>query len=769
MPEEHVSENVLKRWADIVARISLIALLGLFPFFVVPLSWVTVPQSKVLFALGILGLALLSWMIARLIEGAVQIPRSTLLYAGAFLPVAYLISTAFTDWSRNAIVGHGVEQDTLVAITVWYALFALSALILYGNRTLVRQAARAMTSGLTILFLFSVAYIFFPTNLSLGGLLRTTTANAFGTWHDIGILAGLALFLAFAMYISRIFTSLWRVIPVLLGLLSLFMLVIIHFQDIFIGTAVLMLAGGAAVFRSALAADGVSMGRAAMRALPWLVVSIALAGLAYYSTSVVNVLPQKLKIEEVEVRPSWQGTFEVARQSLDAPSALLFGSGPNSFIRAWGEHKPASINLTPFWNTDFNYGIGVIPTSIFAVGLFGLLAWGAMLLIVIGLLIRFVREVRPLGTSRVLFGTFLVTVVYLIGFHLIYTPGVAVTGFTFLMLGMLVATASEAPLRVVRMGITSVGGILALIAFIVVVGIVFFAAFFGGREVLSNAYINKAVLAYDSTQDTAGARRAVDQALMISPRNERGHRAAAELGIIELAALLAKGTPQDDASRAELQNGVQTTIQHGLTAVEIGANYQNWLTLAQIYSNLAGVNVEGALDASRNAYEKAFETQPTNPLPKLRLAQVAVARNDLNAARTYAQEAITLKADFAAAHFLLSQIEATSGNGDAAVTAAAQAVQLTPTDPVGWFNLGYILYSGGAYETAVSALERAVSLNQTYANAIFILGLSYNALGRTDDAVLAMQAVADLNPQEAWMNKLIANIKAKKDPFLGLQ
>jgi tetratricopeptide (TPR) repeat protein len=769
MPEEHVAVNVVTRWADIVARISLIALLGLFPFFVAPLAWVTVPQSKVLFALAILVFALFAWLIARIVDGAVHIPRSALLYAGAFLPIAYLISTAFTDWSRQAIVGHGVEQDTLVSITIWYALFALVSIILYGNRTLVRQATRSLTVGLTILLGFSVAYVFFPAELSLGGLLRATTSNLFGTWHDIGVLAGLSLFLAFAMYLSRIFTGMWRIVPVVLGLLSVFMLVVIHFQDIFIGTAVLMLAGAIAVFRSAHGADGVSMRQAALRVVPWLVAAIAFGGLAVYSTSIVTMLPQKLKIEEVEVRPSWQGTFEVARQSLDAPSALLFGSGPNSFIRAWGQHKPASINLTPFWNTDFNYGIGVIPTSIFAVGLFGLVAWGAMLLIVLGLLLRFVREVRPLSTSRVLFGTSLLASIYLIGFHLIYTPGVAVTGFTFLMLGVLVATASEAQQRVVRTGISSVSGMLALIALVVVAAIVFFAALYGGREVLSNAYINKAVFAYDAGQDVAAARSAVNQALAISPRNERAHRAAAELGIIELAALLAQGAPQDDAARAALQEGVQSTIQHGLTAVEIGSNYLNWLTLAQIYSNLAGVNVEGALDASRNAYEKAFEARPTNPLPKLRLAQVAVARSDLNAARTYAQEAIALKADFAAAHFLLSQIEATSGNGDAAVTAAAQAVQLTPSDPVGWFNLGYILYSGGAYDTAVSALERAVTLNQTYANAIFILGLSYNALGRTNDAVMAMEAVSNLNPQETWMPKLIANIKAKKDPFLGLQ
>ena len=114
-------------------------------------------------------------------------------------------------------------------------------------------------------------------------------------------------------------------------------------------------------------------------------------------------------------------------------------------------------------------------------------------------------------------------------------------------------------------------------------------------------------------------------------------------------------------------------------------------------------------------------------------------------------------------------MEAADGKGDPAVAAAVQAVQLVPSDPVGWFNLGYILYSGGAYADAGAALERAATLTPDYANALFILGLSYNALDRTDDAVVVLGRVVELNPNETWLQQLIVNVEAGKEPFEGIQ
>ncbi len=765
------SPRTIVRIADAFARSALIGFFALIPIFVLPYQWAVIPQGKVLLVALVAIIVVVAWATARFFEGAVTLPKSALLYVGILLPIAYVISTGVAGWHSVSLVGQGVEQDTLVAVVLWYAMFALSIFVFSRHHVVLRASFRAFLIGLTALALLETLYIFFPSWFSLGGALQGTTANPLGSWHDLGILSGIALFFSVAFFRTSIFPGFWRILLVVLGALSLFLIILIHFQDVLWAMTALSAVALLAVLRSSLQADGLSFTNSMLRALPWLIIGVAMALGALIGTHVWDKLPARIQISEVEVRPSWQGTLDIAKQSLGAPTSLLFGSGPNSFIREWGLHKPQSVNATPFWNSDFNYGIGIIPTSIFAVGLFGLLAWAAILLVLLGLLLRFAREVRPFTTGRTLFGALVAAVIYLVAFQMIYTPGVAVTGITFLLMGLLaVAAAGDAPPRRGSIGIGSIAGILRLILLLVLSAVVIAAGVLAGREVVSNLYANRGAYDYRANQDVGAAGNMISKALSISPDNDRAHRAAAELGIIELSQLLAKGDPQTDAAKAQLQTTLQETIQHGLSAVSIdSSNYQNWLSLAQIYSDLAGVNVEGAIGSATSAYQKAFEAQPTNPLPKLRLAQLAIAQGDRPDARTYLQEAIALKPDFAAAYYLLSQVEAADGNGDPAVNAASQAVQLVPTDPIGWFNLGYILYAAHSYENAVVALERAASLTPDYANAMFILGLSYSGLGRTDDAVRVLERVAALNASETWIPQLIANVKAKKDPFAGIQ
>src|SRR3989338_8177488 len=54
---------------------------------------------------------------------------------------------------------------------------------------------------------------------------------------------------------------------------------------------------------------------------------------------------------------------------------LIVGSGPNQFVGEWLMSKPSAVNQTIFWNTDFNYGVGLIPTFIVTTGLLGIIAW----------------------------------------------------------------------------------------------------------------------------------------------------------------------------------------------------------------------------------------------------------------------------------------------------------------------------------------------------------------------------------------------------------
>lgn len=737
---------------------------ALFPIFVLPMSWITVAQSKALFVAGMVFVMTILWILGRLLTRSFETPQSMLLYASALLPAAYAVATLANGWRGMALVGQGTEQDTLAAVILAIALLFLSFSFFSEHKRYLAFCLRALVCGSASLFIIQILFVFFPEWLSFGGVLTGSTANIFGSWHDLGIIAGLSLFLAGALFYSPIFAGMWRAPLVILGIGALSALTIIHFQDVFWGTGAMALCAALAVFRAAYGTEGVSLQNALFRTLPWVLLALLLMAGGFFATRFSEVLPGRLNITEIEVRPSWQGTFDIAKESFSAPESFVFGIGPNSFLREWGMHKPQSVNLTPFWNTDFATGIGFIPTSIFAVGLFGVLAWGAIMLVVLGYAFRFLRERRPLSAGRTLFGVLLVVVLYLLVFLLLYTPGGALTTLTFLLLGMLgVVVRGDAPRGTLSFSFAP-KSLLAFLCIAVGTLAVFVASFFVIRTVVSNILVNRSVAVFRAGNDSARAELLLERALMFAPQNDRAHRALAELGIIQLRALLAEN-PQEPEKQTALRTKLEETIQHGFTAVQIDGNYQNWLGLAQVYVELGGANVEGALDEAKRAYEEASKVQPRNPTPQLRLAQIAAIQNDRVAARQHLTRALELKPDLAAALFLLSQLEAAEGNGDAAVQAAFQVTQLVRSDPLGWFNLGYLLYRGALYADAAIALEQAVTLAPDYANAFFILALSYAELGRTPDAIRILEGIASLNPGEVWLEDVIRNIRAGKSPF----
>src|SRR3989344_2135962 len=234
--------NFITRAGDAKARWILIALFALLPSFLLPLPWVAVAQSKMLLAGVALLVALLAWAIARVLQGAVHIPRSSLLYLGLLLPLAYVISTAVSGWTNTSLVGQGLEQDTLIAVFMWYALFALVPFVFYEHKPAIRYAIRSLFLGLSVLAILEILFIMFPA-FTLGGALQSPTANPLGSWHDLGILMGLSLFFSIALFRSGIFNGFWRALPILLGVFSAFLIVIVHFTDVFWGTAALAAAG----------------------------------------------------------------------------------------------------------------------------------------------------------------------------------------------------------------------------------------------------------------------------------------------------------------------------------------------------------------------------------------------------------------------------------------------------------------------------------------------------------------------------------------------
>lgn len=762
----------VSRWGVMIAFI-------LLPFLFLPVPWFSIAQSKAAMFAILLSFFAVTWLLARLLEGQVRFPGLLPLGAVALLPVAYLLSAAVSGFTPVSLFGTGVDPDTFASAALWFGAFALIALTLSGKGQGVVPLLRAFLSGVFVLEIIQVVHLAAP-QISFGGAIAGIAGNALGSWHDFAILASVATFLGVALYRSPVAAGFWKYIVGAVAALSVLLLVVANFRDVWIGLGLVSLAHFVYLRMSHLSVqrEQLTYAENAPNTAPasqskiiyrlfMALIAVSLF-FAVFGTYIANVMPEPVRVAAVEVRPSWQGTLQISEQSLTDIKSLFFGSGPNTFINEWGLYKPAEINATPFWNTEFTSGIGTVVTSFVTVGIAGLLAWLAVLGLVLFLAFATLRRARAAqdGIPEAV----ALSTILLFAYYVMYVPGPAISMASFLFLGLLLALAARIGIVQMRSLSLRTDGVvivaartLAVLVFAIAIG---YAAYGTSRVLASEAVLNRGILEYNTSGNIEGSSSLVARAIQIAPENDRAQRAAVQLGLLQLQQLIAKADPNDEAARTQLQSTLETTIQHGLNAVSINSgSYQNWLELASLYQQLAGANVEGAYENARGAYAKALEGNPRNPLPILQLAQLELLQNRPADALQLLASAIQLKNDFAPAYYLASQIYAAQNDFQNGAQAAANAVQYAQNDPLAWYNLGIILYAGGDYPNAEAALQQAITRQPQYANAYYMLGLSLYQQKKADAALQAFVELEKLSPDQPIVKEILTNLRAGKPPL----
>ena len=761
----------------------LTVLIFALPLFFIPAIWSTLPHAKMLIVSIFAFTASILLIISYLFRGSITVPRSFIIVSALLLPIAYAMSALFAGGSMTSFVGAGVERDTVIAMILWvFSLIAIAVsfdstkAVLKGYRMLLYAAA---TVGIVQLLMFLLGKNIF----SLGGFIALPPASVIGSWHDLAIFMGLSVFVSSTYILSTFAERRAKIVSSLTIAVSLIVLVLVNARDVWMALAVFSLLGALYFFaiqrfsrntnemdtRPSFSEGGAVESLETARKMPsmytyglFIGVAIISTAFVFFGTSIHSNIPDRIKVVEFEVRPSWEGTFAVA-SAVYQERGFLFGSGPNTFNRQWGLYKPAGVNETAFWNTDFSQGIGFVPTSIINSGVLGGIIW----IIFFGMLLY--RGAKTLymppsdgdgrwhGVFLGLFGG----VLYLWFFHLVYPPGVALLALTFILTGLFVASqrvSGAIPTKTVVFKESKVGGVAAMALLCVLAVIALASLVLSLRALSTDMFVNRSVTVFNRTGSVADARKELDRAVALDADNARAHRAAVELGIIEFQRFVQEGDVSEERL-AELRSAIESTINHGLIAVSVNeSDYQNWLTLARLYEQLAGVQIEGAYENARAAYERAAAENPTNPEPFARLGQLAITQGDLEGARTNFQLALSRKSNYPIAHFLLSQVEVSLGNVEEAIRYAENAALSAPQEPLAWFQVGVLHHGVQNYEIAIAALEQAVALNGNYANALYVLGLDYAQVGREEDALRAFRRVQELNPDNQAVADIIASL-----------
>lgn len=746
----------------------------LVPIFFVPVSFISTQfGTSLLFAFGVI-VSVLITIISALFSGSVDLPRSTKYMIGMILvvPVVYLFAGVANGFSRMSFLGYTFDVSTAGFIIMSFVYLSLVSL-LFRNKKRIFYSYVAFVISSLILSSFLLVRMFFGVKVLSFGMFNDLTSTMIGNWNNVGIFFGIGVTLSLITYEMLKVSKLMKVLLTLALTLSLFFLALINFGIIWIIIAVCsFLFVLYRVFSREKDTQIISSWQKKLSRVPKYPVIVFIISVVFvvWGSSIGTYLSNQFKVTSMDVRPSFSVTMDIVRSTLKTQP--LFGSGPNSFVSQWLSYKPDEIINTVFWNTDFTYGIGLLPTFAVTTGIIGILSWilflGFYLYIGIKSLFAKIEDsfVQYLVTSSFFVSLYLWVMAW------VYVPSTVVFVLTFFFTGLFLASVYVARIVEVVPYKFSYSPKASFISSFVLV-VIFIGAGTLAYSLFKNSeslwYFQKSSYALNTSSDIASSEIFMKKAIATVPYDVY-YRSLSEIEILKLNSTLSQD--QNKVSKEEIvkQSGVilADAIKAGIAAKEADSkNYLNWVSLGRVYESAVPLNVSSAYESAQYAYGQALQRNPKNPGIYLYYARLAVAKQDLKAARGYAISAIQAKQNYLDAYFLLSQIEVADKNLKGAIDSVTAASIINPSDASIFFQLGILKYNNRDFAGAIESLQKSLVIAPDYANAKYFLGLSYEITKEHNKAVALFEDLAKTNPDNVEVKSILENLRAGKEIFVS--
>lgn len=771
----YAPEKKMLRKSNIFEKISYISLLisiFLLPLFFIPSRLVIFEFNKIIVLVSAVLIALVFWCLARIKDGKVEFP-STLFFSSALLVVAvYLLSSLFSGNKANSLIGQGFEFGTFGLVFVGFALMLLTSII-FRTKDKIFYSYIAFFISFIFISLFQLGRIFLGSDFLSFGIFNDISFNIIGKWNDLGIYFGLIALLSITTLELTKLGSVMRFFLYFASLASLFFIILINFKVVWfvVGLfAIMFFVYYFSLKKNRANKEGYPYGGG--RKLSYLIAFFLLLSAVfivdgYRSKHVIgDSISNYFKISQLEVRPSFQGTLGVMKSSFKESPAL--GFGPNRFLTSWLKYKPDGVNSTIFWNFDFIYGVGIIPTFITTTGILGMISWVLFLglFLYTGFKFIFLKTTNPFS-SYLITSSFLASLYFWI-MNIFYVPSATLFFLTFFFTGLFVGSLINenfVKMKAIpylgnpRRGLVLVPLLVLIMISSVTGGYIYF------QRYLSNIYFQKSFNSLNVTGNLDDAEKYAKKSISLS-KIDSNHRLLTDIYIARLANISSQKNNSNEALSKQFESVLQNAIMSSKTAIDFDkTNYQNYLSAGRLYEFV--IPIEGAYKAAFDNYNSALSLNPNSPLINLMLARLEVINKDNVKARDYITKSLQLKNNYTDAVFLLAQIEIAEGNIKNAIKLVEAGSTLTFDNPIIFFQLGILKYSDKErdYKGAAEAFEKALSLNSSYSNARYFLGLSYYNLGKTSEAIKQFEIVQELNQDNKEVELILKNLREGRSPF----
>lgn len=692
--KKNVYETVVL-WAITLATL-------LLPIFIVPVLNINFFYAK----FGLVTMAVLVAAITLTLQvlNDRRIERYSILNFGFIfiLPIAYTISSLFSNPRGASLMGNGADIDTA------YFFFLGSVLIYLASRAFrAKHTVFLLTLGMvfvsSMVSLFHILrFIFGPEFLSFG-LFTTVTSNTIGGLNELSIYAGLGVILCIlALELASIQKSI-RISLYVSLILSLGLMCVSNFnlQNNLFGLGIaISLSAIVALFSLILFIH--KKVASVNSKLPVISLSVLLVSLVFTIAiaPISNFVMPKIGITQndvLDVRVAPLAGLAVAVETYkDGIKDALVGVGPNKFFIAWGKHKPVapqnSVNTTPFWNVDFNAASGVVSTSFVTVGILGLLAWIFFFVLLGYYIVRLLKKVaEPDKDPAAVFVAWVVSAgsIYLWLVSILFTSGPTILFLAFVFTGLLLATLVREEIvttKIVQWDIrTYWKGFLVTFAMIVLIALFMYVGYIWQQRVYAAVQIQGAArtLQTDSTKVTEAevlALKAINTYF-----NTSDLRLASEIALIRPVKLISEsqGVVPAEQLTQEIVNDISFSINSARRAAidrGVSPDYRDWLQLGKAYEAATFLGATSTASLAVESYAQAEKLNPTSPVAPYLIGRLYTFARGFDIAEIKLKRAIELKPDYAEAVSLLNSInELSKGQRTPAITIPEGSASATST------------------------------------------------------------------------------------------
>jgi O-antigen ligase/Tfp pilus assembly protein PilF len=667
----------------------LLVVVGLTPILFLNFTTEFYETPKLIFLVVSTLVLILLWSVSWIVKGKVSLTRTPLDIPLIILLVIILISTFFSGSRYVSIFGNLPRIHGSAISWVTYILFYFVAVSHLRTPSHVRSLVYVLLGSGVVVSLLSI--------MSFFGLYLPLPFSQFQNFTPTGSsfsTVALMILLLPLTFFSIIHPNRYMPQAAAAGISVLFAITILLLGNwtFYIVTLVLL---GIALF--------VSKKSDILRAAPFLALLAGVSAILFVAliTPIAgnrNPLQQKYANFPREVQMPFINSWKVSVSAFrDSP---FLGTGPATYLFDFTQYKPLEHNQGRFWNINFDTAHNEFLQMLATLGILGVLAFLFLALIVVNFAWRNIFAPASADQnqwqSALALGLGLSSIAALV-LLLIHSSTLVSIVITFVILAMLMAISKgiRGKVQDLSLGIRAqsiaeqgliVGDALPFILFIPIAVLILYV-FWNTFLIVRGDYHHRLAL-------NAASQRGIDtynnlvQAERLNPRVDLYRIDLAQTNFALANAIAAQKGPSEsspggsltDQDRRTIQQLLSQSINEGRAAVALSPNSsRNWEVLAAIYRQISGV-AQNSLAFSLDAYGRAIQKDPLNPLLRLNVGGIYYAARNYDLAIRFFSDAANLKPDYANAYFNLSVALRDKGDLRNAQAAAEQVVRILQAD-----------------------------------------------------------------------------------------